>query len=203
MTLSDTDYQHWLEQSASSERCMLVALESDAGMVRASWPSFINRPTDQYPNLAWDDVLSQLPEFNSVDGVVDIGDLEILWPGQINELFSRHWRGRQYRIWLGSQSWPMDDFRVIASGRIKSVQRTDAHRIKFVFLSAAVLLDKAISETAEEPTETMSLLVDSGAEPRDFDPVNSSIPLPARYDWKSPDVLFALPTGEDAQRPVL
>ncbi len=203
MPLSDDDYQYWLEQSASSERCLLAALESDSGMVRVGWPAFINRPSDQYPNLFWDDVLSELPEFSSADGVIDVGDLEIVWPEQVNELFSRYWRGRRYRMWLGSQLWPMDDFRVIASGRIESVERTGAHRIKFNFMSASVLLSVAINEAAEQPTETISFNISGGNEPRDFDPANSSIPLPSRYNWRQPDVFFALPGGDDAWRPEL
>ena len=168
--LTDAEYQTWLADSAPAERCLLIALESDSGMVRVGWPAFISRPEDEYPNLAWDDVLTELPEFKSSGGNLEVGDLEIVWPDEINELFSRYWRGRRYRIWMGSQTWPMDDFRIIASGRISSVERTSPHRLRFKFLNAAVVLDSPIVETEEYSTLTLDLSEDGGSDPRDFDP---------------------------------
>ena len=173
--LTDADYQKWLSDSAPAERCLLVALESDAGLIRVGWPAFISRPTDQYPNLPFDDVLTELPEFKSNGGSLEVGDLEIVWPDKINELFSRFWRGRRYRMWMGSKNWPMDDFRIIASGRISNVERTSPHRLRFMFLSAAVVLDTPIVESEEYSTLTLELSVDSSSEPRDFSADTSQI----------------------------
>lgn len=166
--LTDADYKIWLSDSAPAERCLLIALESDAGLIRLGWPAFISRPDDQYPNLAFDDVLTALPEFKSSGGNLEVGDLEIVWPDKINELFSRYWRGYRYRMWMGSKEWPMDDFRIIGTGRISNVERTSPHRLRFTFLNAAVVLDAPIVEAEEYSTHEIDLSVTSSNEPRDF-----------------------------------
>lgn len=141
--MTETDYQRWLRDS-QSDRCLLIVLHNSAEPLYLSSRPYTTRPTDSLANIAFRECLTLAPELSD-DESLEIGDLEFTWPGKVVELRARYWRGYPFKIYLGASSWSFDDFRLIHSGFVDSVTRSQQDRLRVEFASAGMALEQSVA----------------------------------------------------------
>lgn len=173
MSISDAQYQQWLERSGNF-RCVLVrltflgaAVGSPAGgqeyHAYLSNMAYVTRASDTPANQIWDQCIIDAPAITSrmaeqFEGrsQQSLGDLiianectldangEFLSAGVRDDWYSMNWDGREYRMWLGDPSWPFSDFRLQQVGTIVDVFDPSGYKLGFHLSDKGPLLDRPV-----------------------------------------------------------
>jgi hypothetical protein len=177
VSISDAQWQRWLERSAKAPRCALFEitfLGSDGGSVTAaqghhvyvSNMPYITRGDDSPAHQEFDWCVVEEPSFTRRMGeqlegrsTQSYGDLivsnectlgdegQLLEAGVRDDWLSMNWDGRRIRMWLGDAGWPFADFRLVLDGRIVDVFDPGAYKLGFRIGDKSALLDRPVMTT--------------------------------------------------------
>lgn len=121
---------------------------------------FISTPTDQHPNRAYLDVLSNSVDITArLDSTVSIGDIELVDDGSISHYKNLEFAGRSVRFLLGAPDWRLDEFRLIANQRCSGLLESRRGLIKLGMQDAAAVLDKPMQRTTLDDGRMIPLVL--------------------------------------------
>jgi len=153
MSISEAQYEAWLNRS-NSERVVLVELHHSGGIEYIANRPYVSQPGDSMPNTPFNDVLKEVSDVTTrIDGVIELGDIELVDDGSLSGWVDRKWRGHSVVLRLGDADWSYDDFRIIArqiNGGISSYRRG---QIVFDIYDQTSLLDTPIQRPVMSVTD--------------------------------------------------
>ena len=155
--ITDAQYKRWLE-SPNEARVVLAELEHAGGVVQVADKPYIAPAFEALANPVWNDLLITASGISTrVDGLIEIGQIQLRNDGRITEWLDYQWRGWPVRLFLGDQSWPRADFRPIA---VATNGGLESYRDGVITLG---VIDS--SEQLNEPIDTGQLPDDGGPVP--------------------------------------
>ncbi|MEL7893521.1 hypothetical protein [Vreelandella neptunia] len=155
--ISDAQFKRWLE-SPNENRVMLAELEHAGGTVQVADKPYVAPAFEALANPVWNDLLISASGISTrVDGLIEIGKIQLRNDGRITEWLDYQWRGWPVRLFLGDQSWPRADFRPIA---VATNGGLESYKTGEITLS---VIDS--SEQLNEPIDTGQLPNDGGPVP--------------------------------------
>ena len=157
MTVSDAEYQTWLEADVT-KRVLLVEAKYYSGSELTEYMStlgHITKPTDSPANQEYEDVIQAFPVFRrsmqeAFNGKTQqsFGDLEIInTGGERDDWLDRSWNGRDVTLRLGDGDWDLSDFRTIMSGTIAELTAKSTTTLVLKIRDKGVFLEKEVQET--------------------------------------------------------
>ncbi|MFI0472234.1 hypothetical protein ACGLWX_05860 [Halomonas sp. HMF6819] len=155
--ITDAQFTRWLE-SPRENRVILAELEHAGGVVQVADKPYIAPASERLENPVWNDLLISAVGISlRVDGLIEIGKIELRDDGRITDWLDYQWRGWPVRLFLGDPSWPRAEFRPMAvatNGGLAS------------YRNGVITLDVIdASEQLNEPIDTGQLPNDGGPVP--------------------------------------
>jgi len=155
--ISDAQFKRWLE-SPNENRVVLAELEHAGGVVQVADKPYVAPASEALANPVWNDLLITASGISTrVDGLIEIGQIQLRNDGRITDWLGYQWRGWPVRLFLGDQSWPRADFRPIA---VATNGGLESYRDSVITLG---VIDS--SEQLNEPIDTGQLPDDGGPVP--------------------------------------
>lgn len=189
MTISDADFTAWLAKDAARVVLaeMAFAYESVGapaeGTVYFANRPFATRPTDTPASTRYRDAISALPSISrrvnpdSLGGIteVSVGKLELdNADGELDFLLDLIVDGREVRFYLGDQSWPRSDFRLVQIALSEVVEAPGDDRVEVLLRDQRLLLDKAIAGDVVNDERRKPIVVGYAAGGYSIEPVEKS-----------------------------
>lgn len=139
MSISDADYAKWLKADGKA-RVLLVEADAYSGGVTTRYlsnKSFVSSPASTPANIAYDDIVADVPAFNVQMSEQFAGHLAGSWGdlvitnenGVRDEWLNDAWDGRGITLLLGDAAWDRDDFRAVMSGVAADIVALDRNRL--------------------------------------------------------------------------
>jgi hypothetical protein len=150
--ITDAEYKAWLAADAV-ERVILVEAKVYSGgeeIIRyfANFP-YVSGPFDEPANIAYDDIVAAVPSFRAaIDAPLAVGDLEI-WneSGERDAWLDDGWDGRDITLYLGSPTWPREEFRPILTGTIAGIYAPSSDRLSLAIRDKKELLNVPVQKS--------------------------------------------------------
>lgn len=158
MAISDAQFNAWLIRSGVF-RCVLVEVDAwSGGAVVTRYMSthgFVSTPSDTPANIAYPEILQQVPIYTSVLGEIlrgysspAAGELVIDNSNGVRDSWLLDsWDGRPFKMYLGDPSWPKSDFRLMAAGVISDIYSPSVRSLALRIRDKQHLLNKTICTT--------------------------------------------------------
>lgn len=152
MSISDSQYTAWLVAD-NRERMVLVEVDAySGGSVVTRYLSnrgFVSAPTDTPANVAYDEILLDVPYLRSAmadalrgRSLVSYGDLDVDNSSGVRDSWlTDAWDGRPLRMYLGDPSWARADFRLVFSGVVADIVASGTSTLTLKLRDRQYLLD--------------------------------------------------------------
>lgn len=155
--ISDAQYQRWLE-SPNEARVVLAELTHASGVEQVADQPYLAPASEGLVNPVWDDLLITASGISTrVDGLIEIGEIELRDDGSITHWLDYQWRGWPVKLFLGGPTWPRADFRPIAVATNGGLASYERGKITLDVIDSSAQL--------EEPIDTGRLPDDGGPVP--------------------------------------
>jgi len=145
--ITTAEFNNWLLLDSSVRVILMEVWYKDgAGNSRTAYFSnypYVSEPTDTPANTPYDDIISGVPQIKTqLVGSSNLGTVEILnVDGEYDDYLHYAFEGHELKIYIGDPSWSRNDFRLILSGIVESIEASGVNAIKFTVRDKKKLLD--------------------------------------------------------------